>query len=162
MFAKRALYAMRCAGISPLKWRLFNSAKRSCSSATSGSTNGIIRRPCNLTPREHASGARFAAAHLPSDTCDLRRPISRRHGILSSDRPGEHGNGPGSVEPADARRPGSRRRQRAAGSLDAMTTVGFQGEPGAFSEEAALALLGEVQPEGFVNFDALVEAVDAG
>jgi prephenate dehydratase len=41
-------------------------------------------------------------------------------------------------------------------------SVGFQGEPGAFSEEAALALLGDARPEGFLNFDALVEAVDAG
>jgi prephenate dehydratase len=39
-------------------------------------------------------------------------------------------------------------------------TVGFQGEAGAFSEEAALALLGDVRPLGYLNFDALVEAVD--
>jgi prephenate dehydratase len=43
-----------------------------------------------------------------------------------------------------------------------MSSVGFQGEPGAFSEEAALALLGDSQTKGFLNFDALVEAVDAG
>lgn len=42
------------------------------------------------------------------------------------------------------------------------TTVGFQGEAGAFSEEAALALLGPAQATGYLNFDALVEAVDAG
>lgn len=41
-------------------------------------------------------------------------------------------------------------------------TVGFQGESGAFSEEAALALLGAAQATGYLNFDALVEAVDTG
>ncbi|HXP94872.1 MAG TPA: prephenate dehydratase domain-containing protein [Candidatus Binatia bacterium] len=43
-----------------------------------------------------------------------------------------------------------------------VVTVGFQGESGAFSEEAALALLGNARAEGFLNFDALVEAVDSG
>ncbi|HUA10201.1 MAG TPA: prephenate dehydratase domain-containing protein [Candidatus Acidoferrales bacterium] len=40
--------------------------------------------------------------------------------------------------------------------------VGFQGEPGAFSEEAAGALFGAVQTRGYPTFDALVEAVDRG
>ena len=39
--------------------------------------------------------------------------------------------------------------------------VGFQGEAGAFSEEAAAQLLGDVQTRGFTTFDALVDAVDA-
>jgi prephenate dehydratase len=40
--------------------------------------------------------------------------------------------------------------------------VGFQGESGAFSEEAALALFGvEIEARGYVDFDALVDAVDA-
>ena len=39
--------------------------------------------------------------------------------------------------------------------------VGFQGETGAFSEEAALLLLGAVETRGFRTFDALVEAVAA-
>jgi len=39
--------------------------------------------------------------------------------------------------------------------------VGYQGEPGAFSEEAALALLGAVQTRGFPTFDELVRSVDA-
>lgn len=40
--------------------------------------------------------------------------------------------------------------------------VGFQGEAGAFSEAAAVALFGAVKTVGFADFDALVEAVDAG
>jgi len=41
-------------------------------------------------------------------------------------------------------------------------TVGFQGESGAFSEAAALALFGAVGTRGFGTFDALVAAVDVG
>ena len=40
--------------------------------------------------------------------------------------------------------------------------VGYQGEPGAFSEEAIVALFGEVPAQGFFDFDALVDAVDRG
>jgi prephenate dehydratase len=40
--------------------------------------------------------------------------------------------------------------------------VGFQGEPGAFSEEAATGLFGAVDTRGYLNFDALLEAVDSG
>jgi prephenate dehydratase len=41
--------------------------------------------------------------------------------------------------------------------------VGFQGESGAFSEEAALALFGAgIETRGYADFDALVAAVDAG
>lgn len=44
-----------------------------------------------------------------------------------------------------------------------MGCIGFQGERGAFSEQAARALLGGgVEALGFVDFDALVRAVDAG
>lgn len=39
--------------------------------------------------------------------------------------------------------------------------VGFQGEAGAFSDEAACALFGEVETRGFHTFDALVAAVEA-
>jgi prephenate dehydratase len=41
-------------------------------------------------------------------------------------------------------------------------SVGFQGEAGAFSEEAALVLFGEVTCVGYPTFDALVDAVDRG
>jgi 3-deoxy-7-phosphoheptulonate synthase len=41
--------------------------------------------------------------------------------------------------------------------------AGFQGESGAFSEEAARAYFGEeMETRGYADFDALVEAVDAG
>ena len=39
--------------------------------------------------------------------------------------------------------------------------VGFQGEPGAFSEEAVAGLFESVETHGYATFDALVEAVDA-
>lgn len=39
--------------------------------------------------------------------------------------------------------------------------IGFQGEPGAFSEEAALALLGQVETRGYPAFDDLLAAVAA-
>ena len=39
--------------------------------------------------------------------------------------------------------------------------VGFQGEHGAFSEEAVTGLFGPVETRGYLNFDALVEAVDS-
>jgi len=38
--------------------------------------------------------------------------------------------------------------------------AGFQGERGAFSEEAAQALFGAVETRGYLTFDALVAAVD--
>ncbi len=41
--------------------------------------------------------------------------------------------------------------------------VGFQGEPGAFSEGAAYALLGDaIQTRGYATFDALLGAVSRG
>ena len=40
--------------------------------------------------------------------------------------------------------------------------AGFQGEPGAFSEEAAQRLLGEVETRGYRTFETLVAAVDNG
>jgi prephenate dehydratase len=41
--------------------------------------------------------------------------------------------------------------------------VGFQGEPGAFSEEAAIALLGNrIHTRGYRTFEDLVAAVDSG
>jgi prephenate dehydratase len=40
--------------------------------------------------------------------------------------------------------------------------VGFQGEPGAFSEEAADALFPDAQTRGYPSFDALIDAVATG
>jgi len=41
-------------------------------------------------------------------------------------------------------------------------TIGFQGEAGAFSEEAARQLLGDVETRGYEGFDELLAAVDRG
>ncbi len=41
-------------------------------------------------------------------------------------------------------------------------TVGFQGEAGAFSEEAARLLLGDIETRGYERFDELLAAVDRG
>jgi len=43
-----------------------------------------------------------------------------------------------------------------------MTSVGFQGESGAFSDEAAHLLVADAQTRGYRTFDDLVAAVDAG
>jgi prephenate dehydratase len=40
-------------------------------------------------------------------------------------------------------------------------TLGYQGEPGAFSEQAAKELLPEAEIRGYLNFDRLIEAVDS-
>jgi prephenate dehydratase len=39
-------------------------------------------------------------------------------------------------------------------------TIGFQGESGAFSEEAALGLFGDVRTRGFFDLDTLIAAVE--
>ncbi|MHB8147182.1 MAG: prephenate dehydratase [Vulcanimicrobiaceae bacterium] len=41
-------------------------------------------------------------------------------------------------------------------------TIAFQGEAGAFSEEAACLLFGDMETRGYENFDDMVEAVDRG
>ena len=51
-------------------------------------------------------------------------------------------------------------RSRATAPTTSLETVGFQGESGAFSEEAARALLGDVTCTGYPTFEELVAAVD--
>ena len=58
------------------------------------------------------------------------------------------------------RRRAAKRTPAFSGRLSML--VGFQGEPGAFSEEAAARLFGAVESRGYLTFDALVEAVDTG
>jgi prephenate dehydratase len=47
--------------------------------------------------------------------------------------------------------------------MESRPSIGFQGEAGAFSEQAARELFGAAAaPRGYLDFDALVAAVDAG
>ncbi len=43
-----------------------------------------------------------------------------------------------------------------------MTTVAYQGEPGAFSEDAARRLVADAEPRGYTTFDDVIDAVESG